>query len=154
MVTRLDRMEEGRLDQYGNEVPDNTPVAVPAGFKHPESLHDQIRRLIQVEKLNIDGEEMESFEEAEDFDIEDESFDPHSPYEEMFDPMLGRAITPDEFMRNKEVYMKRYQEASERAFDVMQESGTLRIRPKPAEQSGAEGTPKESPAASEDKSGS
>lgn len=139
MVARIDMLMEGRLDAAGNEVPDNTPLSIPAGFKRPEKLEDQIRRLIRNAVADADRDKLETFEESEDFDIDDDMFDPSSPYEEVFDPVLGRGITVDEFRRNEEVYRKRYLEAEQKAYEMMERSEALRARPKaapPAEQSG------------------
>lgn len=122
----------GRLDQNGSEIPDPTPVAIPAGFKEPESLENMIRRLVRADDFRraADQEGFETFEEAEDFEIDDDSFDPSSPYEEVFDPVLGRGITPAEFNANREVYLKRYLEADQRAYEEMLKSDALRARPK------------------------
>lgn len=84
--TRREFTEEGR------EVADQTPIAIPAGWDRPESLQDQIKRLIRVQ-LSRQALEMgqESFEESDDFDIPDESGDFVSPYEvrEMEPEALG-----------------------------------------------------------------
>lgn len=74
------------LNKRGHEVLDSTPVALPVGFKRPLSLNEQIRRLVKNELSNrAAAVGAESFEEADDFDCEDD-FDPKSPYEEVFDP--------------------------------------------------------------------
>lgn len=133
------------LDEQGREIPDPKPVAIPAGFRVPESLEARIARLIRKDisdKAAMQG--METFEEAEDFDIEDDMFDPSSPYEEVFDPVLGRGITLQEFNANEAIYRKRYLEAEQKAYAEMERSEALRARPKgalqpvgpPAEQSG------------------
>lgn len=125
------------LDEQGREIPDPRPMEIPMGFKKPETLADQVRRLIRSEKLAqlASSQEMETFEESEDFDIDDDMFDPQSPYEEVFDPVLGRGITLDEFRRHEAVYRQRYLEAENRAHSVMLESEALRARPR-AEPSG------------------
>lgn len=133
------------LDEHGNEVPDPTPVAIPAGFKVPETLQEQIKRLIRTSlSAAADEQGMETFEESEDFDIDDDMFDPSSPYEEVFDPVLNRGITLDEFNKNEAVYRERYLDAQQRAYEVMDTSNALRGIPKkadpaapPAEQSGS-----------------
>lgn len=75
------------LDEKGHEIPDSTPMALPVGFKRPESLQDQIRRLIRSERLAMEASSLgrETFEEADDFDVGDD-YDPTSPYEEVFEP--------------------------------------------------------------------
>lgn len=142
MPAKIDMMMEGRLDSQGREIPDDTPVAMPAGFKHPEDLQTIIRRLIRSEEWQRMAEknEMDTFEEAEDFDIDDDMFDPHSPYEEVFDPVLQRGISHDEFVKNAAVYEQRYIEATQKAYHQMEVSDALRARrrpPPPAEQSGS-----------------
>lgn len=138
MVAKIDMLLAGRLDSYGNEIPDQQPVSIPAGFQRPERLEDQIRRLIRNAIADQDRDKVETFEEAEDFDIDDDMFDPQSPYEEVFDPVLNRAITLEEFQKNEEVYRQRYVDAEMRAYELMEASQALRARPKPvpAEQSG------------------
>lgn len=128
-----------RLDVEGLEVPDPTPMAVPAGFKVPETMEQMMRRLLRDPSIraSIEDAGYETFEESEDFDVSDETFDPRSPYEAVFDPVLGRDITHEEFLKNREVYEKRYMEAHDKAFAELDRSDALRARPrKPAEQSG------------------
>lgn len=54
------------------EVPDSTPVELPVGCEHPESLEAMIARMIRVEAHKALGEGLESFDEADDFDVEDD----------------------------------------------------------------------------------
>lgn len=73
--------------QGGKELVDPTPMQIPVGFIRPEPLSAQIQRLVRSEISRRATEEgYESFEEAEDFEIEDEYFDPSSPWEMNFDP--------------------------------------------------------------------
>lgn len=74
------------LDENGFEVPDPKPVAVPVGWKKPPSLNDRIAQMVRQE-LSARAEEvgMESFEDADDFDIPDDPADPNSPWEEDFE---------------------------------------------------------------------
>lgn len=55
-----------------SEIPDPTPVELPVGYEHPESLEAMIARMIRVEAHKSLGEGVESFEEADDFDVEDD----------------------------------------------------------------------------------
>lgn len=74
-----------RLDENGHETLDDTPVAIPVGWKKPLPLAEQVRRLVRTaisEKAAEHG--FETFEESEDFDVDDD-FDPHSPWEQDFD---------------------------------------------------------------------
>lgn len=121
----------GELDEHGNEKPDPRPLALPAGFQKPESLHETIARLVQRDlSARAEAQGEETFEESEDFEIDDDFWDPGSPYEEVFDPVLGRGITHDEFKRNEAIYRQRFLEADARAHQVMQESNALRAVPK------------------------
>jgi len=76
-----------RFDEKGREIPDPTPMAhhMPAGAYAPESLQSMMRRMIR-ETLSAQAaaEGEETFEEANDFDLEDEDFDdPLTAYETM-----------------------------------------------------------------------
>lgn len=65
----------------GKEVVDQTPVSVPSGWSRPEPLADTIRRMVRAEVSRAAAaEDMETFEEADDFDCEDDD-DPLSQYE-------------------------------------------------------------------------
>lgn len=60
------------LNSNGHEVPDPTPMTVPAGFEKPESLRDQMLRMIRGHFLaQRSAEGYETPEEAEDFDVDD-----------------------------------------------------------------------------------
>lgn len=70
-----------KYNEKHQEIHDGAPVAVPAGFKHPPSIQDIIRRAIRQEiSTSAAKQGQESFEEADDFDVDD---DPEikSPYE-------------------------------------------------------------------------
>lgn len=60
-------------DQYGREIPDPRPVELPTGLKVRPSLQEEIRRYIRAEMSNHARDQgWESFEEANDFDIDDD----------------------------------------------------------------------------------
>lgn len=70
-----------RYDEQGRELPDPTPVEIPVGFQRPESLQEQIKRLVRTElSAQAQAEGFESFEEADDFEVGDD-YDPSSPHE-------------------------------------------------------------------------
>lgn len=80
-----------RLDQRGFEIPDQTPVAVPAYIKkydQRDTIKELIRQALSQEAHNAG---YETFEEADDFDVGDD-YDPTSPYEECFDPDTGVSL--------------------------------------------------------------
>lgn len=76
----------------GEEIPDPTPVELPVGFTRPKTLQETMRDLLRNEEVRraLDKHDMETFEEADDFDIPDDAKDPRfpddSPYEQDFDP--------------------------------------------------------------------
>lgn len=77
------RLTDGRYPQC-----DPRPMSVPIGMERPESLQEKLKRLVRDEVLQSklkDGG-VETFEEADDFNISDDPIDPHTPYEEDFDP--------------------------------------------------------------------
>lgn len=80
-------------DEYGREIPDPTPLEMPAGVGRPESLAETIRRMVRNEQFVAALGGAESFEEANDFDIpgEDDFKSPHEEIEmsdeEVFDAM-------------------------------------------------------------------
>lgn len=76
----------------GEEIPDSTPVELPVGFTRPKTLQETMRDLLRNEEVRraLEKHDMETFEEADDFEMEDEDRDPrfpaNSPYEQDFDP--------------------------------------------------------------------
>lgn len=114
-----------RLNSKGQEIPDSTPVEVPAGFKRPPSLEEQVQRLIRTSLSEwAERNEMETFEEAEDFEV-GEDFDPHTPYETFFDPVLQKEITPHEFQERAEYYKNRYAKATREYFERVDRDNIL-----------------------------
>lgn len=90
------------------EHPDPTPVAIPSGFKRPETLAETVARLVRSDRFRREAEAagFETFEEADDFDIDDDPPDPATPFEPFFDPALGREVTPADVIRNRDGYAK------------------------------------------------
>lgn len=87
-------------DQFGREIPDPTPVSVPANWQRPLSLHEEIKRFVRVEMSRQAADQgEETFEEADDFDVDDDEVDPASPYEFREMPEDGpggvKAVDPD-----------------------------------------------------------
>lgn len=77
------RKPDGRYER-----PDPRPISIPIGMERPESLQEKMRRLIRDEVFNARLTEagIETFDEADDFNIPDDPIDPGTPYEENFDP--------------------------------------------------------------------
>lgn len=78
----------------GRETPDPTPIALPLGYTHPESVEEIVARLLRSEQLaRLAAEQgVETFEEFMDFGPEDDD-DPSTPHEEFWDPILKRPTT-------------------------------------------------------------
>lgn len=71
----------------GKEHGDPTPFQPAVGMTRPPSLTEQIRAMVRREFSEAaHNNDMETFEEADDFDVDDETQDPHTPYEAVFDP--------------------------------------------------------------------
>lgn len=89
------------LDENGHEVPDPRPLSLPSGMKRPETLAQQVARLVRSHELAraASAQGFETLEESEDFDVGDD-FDPSTPWELVFDPTLGKEISPAEASGN------------------------------------------------------
>lgn len=88
------------------EQPDSKPMAIPAGFRVPPTLAEQVARLVRSHALQRDLAQAgaETFEEADDFDVPDDPPDPTTPYEPQFDPALGVDLTPQDILRDRDRY--------------------------------------------------
>lgn len=101
-----------RINERGQEVLDPTPLEIPLGFRVPESLSEQVKRLVRRQLSEAaDGRGYETFDEANDFDIPDDQVEPDTPFEMVFDPSIGRDVSPDMIRRDDEHYRKLYVEA-------------------------------------------
>lgn len=87
------RTVAARLDPKGAEIPDPTPVSIPVHLRKPESMDDRIRRIISHSiSKQAEAQGLESFEEADDFDIPDDPIDPTTPWEQDFDLAGAQAV--------------------------------------------------------------
>lgn len=103
------------LGKGGQEMTDSTPLRIPLGFQRPETLAEQVQRLVRTHiSQTAANQGFETFEESEDFDVEDEPDFPDTPYEMLFDPILQREVTADEFHRNADAYREEYQKVTDR----------------------------------------
>lgn len=77
----------------GKEYPDPVPMAPPIGYTPPQDLMTMIRQMIRAEdfRKKLESEGVETFEEADDFDIEDDPLDPLTVYEKIFYPADERS---------------------------------------------------------------
>lgn len=97
-MARIDDLEKGLCDAYGvqiiaeigddgKEYGDPVPMAPPVGLTRSPSLAEQIRSMVRRELSEAAHDQgMETFEESEDFEVDDDPLDPHTPYEAVFDP--------------------------------------------------------------------
>lgn len=72
------------IDKFGREVLDPNPIAPPVGFQESESISDRLRAMIEGERMRRAAElaEMDTFEEADDFEVDDDPIPMRdSPYE-------------------------------------------------------------------------
>lgn len=84
------KLEAKGLDPTGSAfIPDSTPMEPPLGYIKQPSIAERIRDMVRSEHLRLAAESAgtETFEEADDFDVGDD-YDPHSPYENEFEPPL------------------------------------------------------------------
>ncbi len=55
------------------EINDKTPVAMPLGYERPEPLSHLIARLVRVESIKAQSMGKESFEESDDFEVDEDN---------------------------------------------------------------------------------
>lgn len=96
MLRNLVKKLNQRLNERGQEVLDPTPLAIPAGFAIPQTLEQKMARAIRLASMAAQSNGYETVEEADDFDCEDDTPDPNSPWELQFDPTIGKEITKQE----------------------------------------------------------
>lgn len=83
------------LNLMGQEVPDPTIIDPPLGYIQQPDLMELMRRMIRTELTQVaENSEFETFEEADDFEVDDDPVDYSSPYEEYFDPPPGAPTGP------------------------------------------------------------
>lgn len=71
-----------RYNDAGEEIPDDRPVEVPLKFKRPLSIQEEIQRYIRIEASMAAGRDgLETFDEANDFEVEDDDEFPLSSAE-------------------------------------------------------------------------
>lgn len=70
----LDKMTEKGLDERGRIVVDSTPMSPPIGYKPQPSMVDIVREMVRSERLRQEALSLglETFEEADDFAVDDE----------------------------------------------------------------------------------
>ena len=65
-----------RYNELGEELPDDTPLEIPAGMRRPLTLQEQIQQAVRgALSASAGRHEAETFEEANDFDVDDDEFE-------------------------------------------------------------------------------
>lgn len=82
---------ENRHDINGQEHLNPTPMQPPVGYKAQPSLIETIREQVRAYHLLQNSEEVDTEEEADDFDIPDDPIDPESKWENDHIPTLKEA---------------------------------------------------------------
>lgn len=130
----------------GEEIPDPTPVELPVGFTRPKTLQETMRDLLRNEEVRraLARHDMETFEEADDFDIPDEDRDPrfpeNSPYEQDFDP--EGVIAKEQAIRSgfvEEIPVEKKRRSAElvqkiKKFESLRNAPKMKAKPKKEEQ--------------------
>ncbi|AXH75367.1 MAG: hypothetical protein [Microviridae sp.] len=96
-ITKADYRSKSRqagFNDAGEFIPDSTPMAPPIGYKRQESMVEIVRRMVRDERLaaDLDAAGMETFEDADDFDVGDEGEDLKSGFENDFDPPIKEVL--------------------------------------------------------------
>lgn len=87
--------EYGFLNVRGHEVPDPTVMEPPLGYIKQPDMMELMRRMIRGTLSQAADElHVETFEEADDFEVDDDPIDYSSPYELYFDPSPGAPSGP------------------------------------------------------------
>lgn len=80
--SRREMLAERAQEPDQKEHPDPTPVEIPASFAVVPSLEERIRDMIRAEVSQVaQSKEFESFEEANDFEVDDEEDVPLTDYQ-------------------------------------------------------------------------
>lgn len=78
-----------KFTKEGRELPDPKPLELPAGMKRPETLQEQIRRMIRSDVSTFATDHgAESFDEANDFDMEDDDAELSATHHELHEEVV------------------------------------------------------------------
>lgn len=83
------------FDAQNRQIPDPTPVELPIGYTAPPTLQELVAQSIAVHSALMAKHDMDTEEEANDFDIDDEEFagDSRHVYTEMHEEQLRQLET-------------------------------------------------------------
>lgn len=73
-----------KWNSKGEEIPDPVPLATSVQLAPQKSIHDRVLEVLRSERWNemMRAQGMETFDEANDFEIDDEEPNPESMYEQ------------------------------------------------------------------------
>lgn len=76
------------IGKDGKEYPDPVPMAPPVGFDNPPDLMEMMRQMIRSERYQerLQAEGFDTFEEAGDFDVDDDPLPPLTLHEALLFP--------------------------------------------------------------------
>lgn len=81
LFDELSMLESAYINEDGKEVLNPKTMFLP-GHEDPLSIKEQIQKLVRVElSRQAEAQGKESFEQANDFDVDDEDAEPLTPYE-------------------------------------------------------------------------
>lgn len=90
-----------KYNARGEEIPDTTPIEIPLKFSRPPSLQESIKAMVRRELSDAAAAHGdESFEEADDFDMDDSEGLPPSNYE-FREMALEPVVPPDASVLDK-----------------------------------------------------
>lgn len=87
-MENVDRVNKlSTYNDKGEELLDPKGICIPVGLKKPVTLQERMRKLVQSELLARAAceKDLETFEDADDFDIAEDPVDP-TPFEDDFEP--------------------------------------------------------------------
>lgn len=131
MKEKIRKLKE-RLTENGQEKLDPTPMEPPIGFRRQPTIAEQIREMVRSERLAADlrAKGVETFEEADDFEIADDEPDPQSRWENEYEPSVSE-------LRKREKQAIQAREAAEAAARSG-EPGRVEKEPRSKPQAGEE----------------
>lgn len=78
------------FDDRGRQIPDQRPVEVPLELRRPLSIQEEIKRFVRQElSRRAEASALETFEESDDFELDDEDDVPATQYELILVPEPG-----------------------------------------------------------------
>lgn len=132
LITVAEPHKEHRIkfNKDGRELPDGKPLELPSGMKKPESLKDLVARMVRQHNLvRVDSEGEETFDEANDFDIdEDDSAELFPTHHELHEEVIDATRE----VRKEKEQRKRDQEREDQTRETSREREEEEIPERPA----------------------